>query len=102
MLPYFYELYDKTTIRDIQIVRLSIGVSNIYDEKEETLDLFTSYEEIEKERELSRTINDIKDKFGKNSIVKAMDLVSYATQMKRNTLIGGHNAETEDATRKKS
>lgn len=97
ILPYFQEIYDKTTLRGEEIVRLGIGFGNVYPEDEEHLDLFTSYEDIEKERNLSRTINSLKDKYGKNSVLKAVDLVDGATQRQRNCLIGGHNAETEDA-----
>ena len=50
-----------------------------------------------KERKLEQTINSLKTKFGKNSIIKAMNLDEGATTIKRNKLIGGHNAETEDA-----
>ena len=46
---------------------------------------------------LEEAINSIKNKYGKNSIVKAMNLTEGATTLKRNKLIGGHNAETEDA-----
>ena len=34
----------------------------------------------------------IKQKYGKNAILKGMNLLEKATQKKRNTLIGGHNA----------
>ena len=96
LLPYFQEMYDKTTIRDLEIIRIGISCGNVYPEEEEHLDLFTSYDEVEKERNLSRTINDLKEKYGKNSILKAMDLCDGATQRQRNCLIGGHNAKTED------
>jgi DNA polymerase V len=62
----------------------------------EYYDLFTDTEEIKKERELERTINDIKKKFGKNSVLKGMNLLDGATTIKRNDLIGGHNAERKD------
>ena len=45
---------------------------------------------------LAKTINDIKKKYGKNSVLKAMNLTDGATTIKRNKLIGGHNAENEN------
>ena len=38
----------------------------------------------------------IKKKYGKSSVIKAMNLEEGATTLKRNKLIGGHNAETKD------
>ena len=35
----------------------------------------------------------IKNKFGKNAILRGISLDEKATQIKRNKLIGGHNAE---------
>ena len=52
---------------------------------------------VEFDFKLEQTINSLKTKFGKNSIIKAMNLDEGATTIKRNKLIGGHNAETEDA-----
>ena len=54
-------------------------------------------EEVIKERKLAETINSIKHKYGKNSILKVMNLEEEATTIKRNKLIGGHNAQNEDA-----
>ena len=36
---------------------------------------------------------DIKAKFGKNAILRAMDLEPGATQQIRTKLVGGHNGE---------
>ena len=46
----------------------------------------------EKERALLRTVIELKQHFGKNSIVKGMDLQEGATGMTRNRQIGGHRA----------
>ena len=43
----------------------------------------------------------IKDKFGKNSVLEAMDYLENATQRERNKMIGGH-ASGDDGKRKKS
>ena len=42
---------------------------------------------------LENTIIKIKNKFGKNSILRATSLKEEATQKERNKLIGGHSAE---------
>ena len=47
----------------------------------------------EKERKMQEAIIEIKKKYGKNSILKAMNLQEKATARKRNKLVGGHNGE---------
>ena len=96
VLPYFLELFDKTTSKEHLIRGLMVSFNGVVNEEYEYVDLFTDFEELEKERNLERTINSLKQKFGKNSVIKAMNLSEGATTLKRNKLIGGHNAEVED------
>ena len=49
-------------------------------------------EVLQREHRLQRTLLDIKDKFGKNAILKGMNLQDGATARKRNSQIGGHQA----------
>ena len=41
---------------------------------------------------MQKAMLDIKDKFGKNAILKGMNLAEGATTMERNRQIGGHKA----------
>ena len=59
----------------------------------EGYDLFTNWEEVEREKRLARATLDLQRKFGKNAIVMASDLQEGATLIERNKLIGGHNAD---------
>ena len=45
-----------------------------------------------KERQLQQTVLNIKEKFGKNAILKGMNLQEGATAKQRNEQIGGHKA----------
>jgi len=90
---YFIDLYKKTTNKNYKIRRISISCLNVVNEEYKTFDLFTDFAKEEKENKMQKTILDIKKKYGKNSIVKAMNLQEKATMIKRNKLIGGHNAE---------
>ena len=56
------------------------------------LNLFTDQDKLDKERKLELTMCNIKNKLGKNSIVRGMDLEEGATTILRNKLIGGHNS----------
>lgn len=69
----------------------------------EQLDLFTDYAALEKQREeenaalerekkMQRAMLNIQKKFGKNAILKGMNLEEGATAKKRNEQIGGHKA----------
>ena len=69
----------------------------------EQLNLFTDYElleqqeaqekeKLEKERKMQEAMLEIKKKYGKNSILKGMNLQDGATAIDRNQQIGGHKA----------
>ena len=75
------------------IRRIGIGFGNVIDESYATYNLFTDIEKEQKERKVQEAIIEIKKKFGKNSILKAMNMQEKATTRKRNKLIGGHNGE---------
>ena len=55
------------------------------------LDLFSNLKTIEKEEKVSNAIDDIKNKYGKNSLVKASSLLEDSTAIERNKKIGGHH-----------
>ena len=104
------ELYDKIVNKKLPIRRINIVANKLVDEhsvknanKYEQLDLFTDYEILKKQREkenaeserekrMQNTILDIKKKFGKNAILKGMNLQEGATAKDRNNQIGGHKA----------
>ena len=41
---------------------------------------------------MQETVVEIRNKYGKNAILKGINYLDKATMRKRNTLIGGHNA----------
>ena len=90
---YVDELFRKTTHPCVPIRRLGITFNHIADEGCEGYDLFTDFEKVEREKRLEHTVLDIKFKFGKNAMLRAIDLQDGATQITRNKYIGGHNSE---------
>jgi DNA polymerase V len=102
------KLFDKIVDKNLLVRRVNISFNglvreeNIKEEKViEQYDLFTDYEKLEKdkkiekenqkiEKKLQETMIDIKKKYGKNSILKAMNLEEGATTIERNSQIGGH------------
>lgn len=101
-------LYKKIVNDKLLVKRINIAAIDIEDENTkknqktyEQLDLFTNYdnfdEKIKKEKEdtieenkLQNIMLDIKKKYGKNAILKAMNLEEGATTIERNKQIGGH------------
>lgn len=104
------ELYDRIVDRELLVRRVYITANHVTDEKafvtEETyeqLDLFTDYEaakkqraeeeaDLERETKMQKAVLDIKKKFGKNAILKGMNLEDGAMTVERNRQIGGHKA----------
>lgn len=104
------ELFDRITDKSLRIKRLSVTATRIAPEASakkpeafEQLDLFTDYEQLErqrlqeeallqKERQLQTAMLSVKKKFGKNAIIKGMSLEEGATARERNQQIGGHKA----------
>ncbi len=103
------ELFDRIVDKDLLVRRLYITAGKVVDESEkkepvpEQMDLFTDYaaeekkraeekERLEKERKRQQAVLDIKNKYGKNAILKGMNLEEGATAKDRNGRIGGHKA----------
>ena len=56
------------------------------------LDLFSNTQQLSEEHAMSHTINDVKRKFGKNALLRGIDLLPQATARERNLQIGGHRS----------
>ena len=89
---YVEQIFTQTTHKDVPIRRLWIWFE-VCDEGCEGYDLFTDFEAVQKEKYLEQTVLKIKDKFGKNAMLRATDLQDGATTIIRNKQIGGHNSE---------
>lgn len=86
------ELYDRIVSPDLFIRRITLNANHLVEEGYMQLDLFTDPEEMAKERKLQEAMLQIKKKYGKNAILKGVDLEEGATMRERNEQIGGHKA----------
>ena len=98
------ELYDRVTNSDLLVRRITIAACRVIPEKQiskacEQLDLFSDPEErqrkqekLEKEKKRQKAVISIKRKYGKNAILKGMNLQEGATARQRNEQVGGHKA----------
>ncbi len=104
-------LFDRITNPKLHVRRVYLTACRVVPEHtvaddavdHEQLDLFTDYAEQQRQREQQtvslrreRARNDaiiaLRQRYGKNAVLKGMNLQDGATTKQRNTLIGGHNA----------
>ena len=89
-------LFGKITSPDLLVKRICIAASNLIFREDVQPDLFSRIDNKvimdEKELLIQQATLKIKNRFGKNSIMKAMNLEEGATTIQRNKQIGGHNA----------
>ncbi len=104
------QLYDRIVHPDLLVRRVNVCASRILSEAAvvagenyEQMDLFTDYtaleqkrkteqEELAKEKKIQHAILDIQKKYGKNALLKGMNLEEGAMTKERNGQIGGHKA----------
>ena len=104
------DLYNRIVDKNLLIRRINLSANKLTDEnvankaaEYEQLDLFTDYttkaihdakeaEVFGREKRMQKAIITIKKRFGKNAILKGMNLEEGATAKDRNEQIGGHKA----------
>ena len=110
-------LFERIINRDLLVRRVTIAVSHLQAADEvcnepphKQLDLFTDYTvqaaeaaalnaHLEKEKSLQQTMLTIKEKYGKNAILKGTNLQESATGQSRNRQIGGHKDIAKSCSR---
>lgn len=92
IINYVVELYEKIVDKYAYIKRVNLVFSHLIDEAYQQYDLFTDPVKLERERKIQRAMLDIKNKFGKNAILRGMNLQEGATTMERNQQLGGHKS----------
>ncbi len=86
------EVYDRIVDPRLTIRRLNITANNLREQEFEQIDWFTDPKDLEKEKKLQKMTISLKKKFGKNALLKGMNLSEGATTIERNNQIGGHKA----------
>ena len=104
------ELFERIVNKDLLVRRMYVVANHILNEDDanqdsgyEQLDLFTDYSALQKKKEdenrlikkeksLQKAVMDIEEKYGKNAILKGMNLEDGATSVERNNQVGGHRA----------
>lgn len=104
------QLYDRIVDADLLVRRMYVVANHVVSEAEgkrreepEQLELFVDYEALQRENEkqeealdrerrVQQAVLEVKKKYGKNAILKGMNLEEGGTAMERNRQIGGHRA----------
>ena len=104
------DLYDRIVDPKLLVRRITVAANHLVEESAvqegtafEQLNLFTDYEalakeqeeenaRLKKERKLQEAMLTVKKKYGKNAILKGMNLQEGAMTIERNNQIGGHKA----------
>ena len=99
-------MYDKIINKDLLVRRINVCTAKLLTEEQAAqekgyvqMDIFTDCAKIEEEKKeekreknMQKAVLGIKKKFGKNAILKGMNLQEGATAKDRNEQIGGHKA----------
>lgn len=104
------ELFDRIVDKSLTVRRINVTACKLVDESTandaphfEQLDLFTDVEAeekkqaqeqeaLEREKRIQKAVIDLREKYGKNAVLKGMNLQDGATTVSRNKQIGGHKA----------
>ena len=100
ILNAIVELYDSIANPSLLVRRITVTANRVIGEndkntKSEEIDLFddnSTDEKNQKEKSLQHALINVKDKFGKNAILKAANLQEGAMTIERNKQVGGHKA----------
>jgi DNA polymerase V len=86
-MELFDEFYDGSPIR-----KVTIRVTNLVKEYYIQLNLFKDMNQVVKDYKLHSSLDNIKFRYGKNSVLRASSLTENSTLQARNKMVGGHNA----------
>ena len=95
IIPAVVSLYERVVDRNKPIRRVNITCNKVVptEAQSQQLSLFDNVgEDLERNYKIQKAVLDVKKKYGKNTIIKAMDLEEAATTIERNRQIGGHKS----------
>ncbi len=91
LIAAFDACFSENVLQGTSIKRINIALCELADESNTTFDLLSDLPTEQKEQRLLAAVIHIKDRYGKNSILKGMSFEEHATMRERNRQIGGHN-----------
>lgn len=94
IIPAVARLYERIVSKDVPIRRVTITCNNLYaNDGFYQTDLFSDRtDSLLRDNKRQKAIVEIRKKFGKNALLKAMNFEKGATTIERNAQIGGHKS----------
>ena len=84
-------IFDKY-YEDLPIRKVTVSCGRLQEKSGVQLNIFDNIEKIKEQEQIDEAILEIKDKYGKNALLKASSLLNDSTIHERNKKIGGHSA----------
>lgn len=84
-----YRLFEQYYISGAEVRNVYVCLSNLHSDEQVQLDMF-SFKTKEKKRSLALAVDQIRDRFGSASILKASSLTAGGVALERSMKIGGH------------
>ncbi|WP_066833651.1 DinB/UmuC family translesion DNA polymerase [Collinsella ihumii] len=92
LMARFDALFDEIVDPSRPIKRINIGFGGLLPEEFATIDLFTDVQAEQTERNLAEAVLAVRDRYGKNSLLRGTSYKDEATGRNRNEQVGGHHA----------
>lgn len=92
LIPEIAKLYEKVVNPSYMIRRMYVVANGVIPEEYTQYSFFMPSENLERDRKIQKAVLEIKNKFGKNAILKGLNFEEGATTRERNNQIGGHKA----------
>ena len=92
LMARFDALFDEIVDPSRPIKRINIGFGGLLPEEFATVDLFTDVQAEQTERNLAEAVLAVRDRYGKNSLLRGTSYKNEATGRDRNEQVGGHHA----------
>jgi len=86
------KIYNEVVDQSRPVRKIGYNFMDITLAVDEQYDFFTDLNKVKKEKNVVKTVLNVKEKYGKNSLLKGLDLDKKATQKERNSSIGGHKS----------
>ncbi len=84
-------IFDKFYEENMPIRKVSINLGSLHEKNHLQLNIFESFEQKQEQAKIASAIDQVHERFGKNSILKASSLLENSTIKTRNHQIGGHH-----------
>lgn len=96
LIQLFHKYYERNPVRTV-----NVSFNNLVPKQDQQLNLFETVEDVVKDERLDQTIDFVREKFGYTSLLHANSLMENSTVIERSKLLGGHQANTDEAKDRK-